>query len=126
MSIPPPPPHPATATPPPKPYATFQRVAYRIIGALAALTGLLQLFFYFFPDLPRCNSDAARTTIGDIFKDKKVELTALTNLRTLTHNTSEKTCQADFKTPTEAGTLSYRIYWKGKNAQVEITKVEGR
>ena len=100
------------------------RVAYAVIAVAAMVIGVVRLLVFFFPGLPACTSDAARTAIGDIFKGKNVELTAVTNQRTLTDGSSEKTCQADFKTPTEAGTLSYRVYWEGKNAQVQITKVD--
>jgi hypothetical protein len=88
------------------------------------LFGLLQIYNAFSPSLPACKSSSAKTTIGDIFKEKNLELTSLTNEKTLTDTSSEITCQVDFMTPAEAGTLFYRIYWQDKAAQIRITKVD--
>jgi hypothetical protein len=97
---------------------------YAAVGAIALLFGLLKIYNAFFPGLPDCTSSSAKTSLGDIFKEKNVELTSLTNEKTLTDTSSERTCQADFMTPAEAGTLFYRIYWQDKAAQILITKVD--
>ena len=94
------------------------------VGAIFLVIGLMQIYSAFFGGLPSCASDAAKTGVGSIFKQKNVELTGLTNQKTLTDTRSEETCQADFMTPAEAGTLAYRIYWQGKDPQIIITKVD--
>jgi len=113
-----------SAAPPAKAQSKLQRVAYAVVGVILFLVGLMRLYFVFFPGLPGCSSDAARSTIIDIYKKKNVEITELSNQRTLTDSSTENTCQADVKTPTQTATLSYRIYWKGKTAEVLITKVD--
>ncbi len=94
------------------------------VGVILLLTGALRAYNAFFPSLPECSSETAKTTIGQIFKDKKVELSTLTNQKSVSDGSEEKTCQAEFTTPAEAGTLSYRIYWQGKEAEVRITAVD--
>jgi hypothetical protein len=97
---------------------------YAVVGLIVAGLGLLQIYNAFFPGLPSCTSDTAGRSIRDIFKQKNVQLTGLTDQKTITESSSEETCQANFVTPAEAGTLYYRIYWKDKSAQILITKVD--
>ena len=94
------------------------------VGVILLAIGFMRAYDSIFPSLPGCTSDSAKTTLGEIFKEKKLELSSLTNQKVLTDSSSEKTCQADFTTPAEAGTLSYRISWKDKEAQVRITNVD--
>ncbi len=109
---------------------TFQQKLLRwtsmVVGVIFVIVGFVRIYNVFSPGLPSCTSDSAKTSIGEIFKQKNVELSSLTNQKTLTDQSSEKTCQADFLTPAEAGTLFYRIFWQNKSAQVLITKVDTR
>jgi hypothetical protein len=107
----------------PQKWAKLQQWAYTILAVVLMLIGAMKIYNVFFPSLPGCASDSTRETLGDIFKQKNLALTTLTNQRMLTDGKSEKTCQADFKTATESGTLTYRIYWQDKNAQIQITEV---
>ena len=97
---------------------------YVVGGVIALLLGVLKIYNVFVPELPDCTSSSVKTSLGDIFKKKNLELTSLTNQKSLTDTSSEKTCQADFMTAAEAGTLFYRIYWEDKSAQILITKVD--
>src|SRR6185503_6883162 len=72
-----------------------------IAGIILFLVGLLRVFVWIFPSLPDCPSDTASQTLRGIFKDKSVELSSLTNLKTVSDGKSEKTCRADFTTPSE-------------------------
>ena len=98
--------------------------AYIVLAVILTLIGFMRIYDWLFPSLPRCASDTATTTIGQIFKAKNLELSSLTNQKALTDSSSERTCQAEFTTPTETGTLEYRIYWQDKSAQIQITKAD--
>ena len=106
----------------------FQQKLYRwvsiAVGVILLVIGGLRAYEAIFPSLPGCTSQTAKTTIGNIFKDKKVELSSLTNQKTVSDGSAEKTCQAEFTTPAEAGTLAYRIYWQDRDAEVRITNVD--
>ena len=97
---------------------------YAFVGLIVACLGLLQIYNAVFPGLPSCTSDTAGRSIRDIFKQKNVQLTSLTDQKTITESSSEETCQANFLTPAETGTLYYRIYWQDKSSQILITKVD--
>ena len=106
----------------------FQQKLYRwvsiAVGLILLVIGALRAYEAIFPSLPGCTSQTAQSTIGKIFKDKNVDLSSLTNQKTVSDGSAEKTCQAEFTTPSEAGTLAYRIYWQGKEAEVRITEVD--
>jgi hypothetical protein len=95
-----------------------------IVGVIFIVIGLTKLYNVFVPSLPGCAADLTNTIIHNIFKDKNLELTGLSNFKTITDTSTEKTCQADFTTPAEAGTLSYQITWQGSSEQVRITNVD--
>ena len=73
--------------------------------------------------LPSCGSDRTTNTLKSIFKGKNVEVSDLTEIKTLTDTYSEKTCQAHVSTPSEQANIDYRIYWDGWSASIIITKV---
>ena len=100
------------------------RWASAAVGLIFLITGALQLYHVYVPALPGCTSDTAKTTLIDIYKKKDVALESVTKQQTLTDGSSEKTCQADIATASEAATLFYRIYWQDKAAQIQITKVD--
>jgi hypothetical protein len=95
-----------------------------LAGVVAMFAGGVQIYKAFVPDLPGCTADTTNAAIHDIFKQKNVELSSLTDFKTLTDTSSEKTCQADFLTPAEKGTINYRISWQDRSALVVITSVD--
>ena len=116
---------PAAAAAPPK---TFMQKALRwfmiVCGVIIGIGGLLKTYKAFSPDLPGCSADATTAAVRNIFKEKNVELSSLTDMKTVTDTSSEKTCQARIETPTERATISYRVSWQGREAQILITKVD--
>lgn len=108
----------------PKTLGKVGRILSLVVGLILMATGLLQVYHVFYPALPGCASNDADLGLRNIFKQKNVELTSISDKKTLTDTSSEETCQASFVTPSEAGTLLYRIYWEGKVAQIQITKVD--
>ena len=66
----------------------------------------------------------SNTLLPVVKKQKNVELTSLTNIKSITDTSSEKTCQADFLTPAETGTIHYQISKQDGSTQLRITKVD--
>jgi hypothetical protein len=113
-----------TAQAPAKQKKVLPRWVTIVAGIAAMIAGGVQIYKAFAPDLPSCTADTTNNAIHDIFKQKNLELTSLTDIKTLTDTSSEKTCTADFLTPAEKGTISYRISWQDRSAQVLITSVD--
>lgn len=92
-----------------------------IAGFIIAALGLVKLSENFM--LPSCASTRSSDTLRSIFKSKDVDVTSITDQKTITDTSSEKTCQAHVKTTNEEANIDYKIYWSGWSAQVMITKV---
>ena len=90
-------------------------------GLIAALIGAAKLFETF--SLPSCESSRSLGAIKSIFKDKNLPEPTLTDPKSLTSTSSEKTCETAYEIPNEKGTLDYRVFWDGWDAKVMITKV---
>jgi hypothetical protein len=95
----------------------FIAIALLISGGFGILKGVDQFM------LPSCGSDRTTKTLKSIFKGKNIEMSDLTDVKTLTDTYSEKTCQAHVTTPGEQANIDYRIYWDGWSASIIITKV---
>jgi len=95
----------------------FVAIALFISGGLGLSKGVNTFL------LPSCDSGRTTDTLKSIFKGKNVEISDLTDVKTLTDTYSEKTCQAHVKTASEEANIDYRIYWDGWTASIVITKV---
>ena len=76
--------------------------------------------------LPTCSSNTASDTLKSIFKSKDVEVTSISDFKSVTDTSSEKTCQAHVETPAELADIDYRIYWEGWTTKVMITEVKAK
>ena len=121
-----------TVTPPPaataEPPKTFTQKATRwfmiACAVIIGIGGLIKTYKVFSPSLPDCAADETTAVIRNIFKQKDVDLRSLTDMKAVTDTSSEKNCQAHIETPTETATISYRVSWQGREAQILITKVD--
>ena len=95
-------------------------------GIILMLSGAIKLVGYFFPSLPSCTSDTATAILRKIFSDKKIAVTNLSGLKTVTDTSSEKTCEGQIETATETAILHYRVYWQNRDVTVMITKVDAK
>jgi hypothetical protein len=116
---------PNPAPPPSKP-GGWQRVSQWVVGIALLITGALGIMWTFntYLFLPACDSDTASATLKSIFKSKDVELTKVSDFKSVTDTSSEKTCQAAIETSDEKATIDYRIFWDGWTATVMITDVQ--
>ena len=120
-------PTPAPSAAPPQ--TTWQKSSRWIMlaaGVILLLSGAIKLIGYFFPSLPSCTADTTTAVLRNIFKQKNVEVVNLTDLKTLTDTSSEKTCEGQIETTTERATILYRVYWQDRDVTVMITKVDAR
>jgi len=123
---------PAATPAPPAPQAPKpgfgQKLAQWVLGIALLITGVLGIMrsFNSYLFLPACDSDTASATLKSIFKSKDVELTKVTDFKTVTDASSEKTCQAAIETSDEQATIDYRIFWDGWTAKVMITDVQNK
>ncbi len=114
----------AAPAPPAKAKPKIPRWLSAVIGVVFLVIGLTRLYNVFYPSLPACDADTATGLIRQIFKEKNVDLTSLTNFKTLTDTSAQKTCQADVLTAKETAVISYQITWQGSKVQVLITHVD--
>ena len=92
-----------------------------IFGIIIAILGVVKLSDTF--TLPSCASTRSSDTLTSIFKSKNVEVSSITDQKTVTDTSSEKTCTAHVKAPNEEANIDYKIFWDGWSAKVMITKV---
>jgi hypothetical protein len=118
------------AVPPaaPAPTTINQRIAKWVpllAGIVVAIIGAAKIVENF--TLPSCESSRSLDTIKSIFKDKNLPEPTLTDAKSVTSTSAEKTCTASYEIPidkgTEKGTLDYKVFWDGWSVKVMITKV---
>jgi hypothetical protein len=88
-----------------------------IAGVIVGIGGVVQLVNAF--TLPDCDAERTIDTLKSMYKDNKVDVTKLSDFKSLTSARSEKTCEARAETPVDNATISYRIFWDGWTAKVE-------
>jgi hypothetical protein len=92
---------------------------------IAGLGGILRGYTNIFT-LPTCESNTSNETLRSIFKSKDVEVSNITDFKSVTDTSSEKTCQAHVETKDELADIGYRIYWEGWTTKVMITDVQAK
>jgi hypothetical protein len=133
---------PTTTTPPPAasptpapaspaeaaPRTFWQKATQWFIAACLIISGGLGILkgYNSFFSLPACASDTAGDTLKSIFKEKNVEITALSDFKSVTDTSAERTCQAHVETPSETADIDYRIYKEGWTTKVMITEVKAQ
>jgi hypothetical protein len=100
-------------------FGWLYRIAGWFIVVVAVLIGAVQLLDLFV--LPECDSKRARDTLQKIFTDRKIELRQLTDIKSLSSTSSEKSCQARAETPEEQALIFYGITWSGWTQEVRIS-----
>ena len=95
--------------------------AYIVLGFVFIAIGAIKVIDAF--TLPSCTAERTDTTIRDIFKSKNVELTKITDMKTVSQTSSERTCTAHVESKDETANIDYKISWNGWTAQVLIATV---
>ena len=63
-------------------------------------------------------------TVRGIFKSKNVQVDTLNDMKLVSETKDERTCSAHIDTPTETGSIGYKINWQDKEARITITAVD--
>ena len=120
---------PAGTTPPaaPPPKTMTQKISRWVLivaGIILMLSGIAKLFGPF--TLPACDTSTASDTLQSIFKERKIEVQRIFNLKTVSSSSSENICTGQVEAPGELATINYRIYWQERTVQVMITEVQSK
>ncbi len=76
--------------------------------------------------MPASVDTSVADVIRDIFKQKDITLTNLSDLKLDNETSSERNCLAHIETASETGTISYPITMQGKEFQVLIANVDAK
>ena len=118
-----------SATPADQPKTFWQKASrwiFAVCGVVIMIGGAMKIYKAASPGLPNCDSATTKTAITDIYKEKNVTLTSLTDMKSITDTSSEKTCQAHLETAGETATVSYRLFFQDGSSKVMITKVDAK
>ena len=74
--------------------------------------------------LPDCDEAATDKTLRDIFEEKNVRLSGLSEMKSVSSTKSERTCTARAEVPGGALNLDYRIDWSGWSKRITITRAD--
>jgi hypothetical protein len=106
------------------PQRKFPRLALRLaavvgIVIVAALLyhGLRDRFF-----LPECNSERAKQTLADVFKQLKLEPVRYEPIGTVSSSKTQVVCNATLPLPDGGSvTVDYSFYWQGSQANMKYS-----
>jgi hypothetical protein len=101
----------------PKPQPKWVRWITIIAGIIIGIGGVTKLVNAF--TLPACDAERIAEVLKSIYKEQKVEITMLSDFKSLTSTSSERTCQVHAETPVDQATIDYRIFWDGWTAKIE-------
>ena len=94
-------------------------IAIPLIGLVAGLLyyGLHDRFF-----LPKCDSDRAKRTLGDILKQLKLEPSRYEPLTTVSSSKTQVVCKATLPLPDGGNVdIDYTFYWQGSQANIRYS-----
>jgi hypothetical protein len=93
-----------------------------LVVAVVAIVGAPRVLTWF--NLPECDDAAMRKALTETLKENKTELDRLSDLKSLSATSSERTCQARADAPGRLLHLEYRIGWSGWTPRVTVTREE--
>ena len=108
----------------PKPTPKWQRWMSVLAGALIAIAAGVKFFGSIWDSnhLPGCDSQDARDTLSDIFKEKKLSPTGYNQVKTVSEANDKVVCQADLAMP-DKGTIhvGYEFFWEGSKREIKYS-----
>ncbi|MBV9704672.1 MAG: hypothetical protein JO163_18235 [Methylobacteriaceae bacterium] len=95
-----------------------------LAGALIAIAAGVKFFGGIWESnhLPGCDSQRARDTLSDIFKEKKLSPTGYNQVKTVSEANDKVVCQADLAMP-DKGTIhvEYEFFWEGPKREIKYS-----
>jgi len=113
----------AAPRPTAKPVRWYTKAVYGVASIVFIIVTVAKVYDFFFPSLPSCDGKVARETISQILEREKLAAASYDQMRMLSKSEHELRCGARLKMSDGAlMAITYRIFWKGKEAFVEITQ----
>ena len=78
------------------------------------------------PFLPPCESPQAAESLRNIYKERNVVISGISDQNTLTSTATENTCSARLQMPSEQMEINYRLFWDGKTRRIEATPAKSQ
>lgn len=107
-------------------YKTFSKWFLIACGAIIGVLGLVRMYHAFTPQMPACSASETGGVIRNIFTQKNITLTKLSDMTQVNETSAERNCQAHIETDAETATIFYRITLDGKEFKVLIVKVDAK
>jgi len=76
--------------------------------------------------LPSCESKRTAESLQNIFKERKIAINRIYDLKTVTSTPDERTCTGQVEAPGELATINFRVFRKDNITQVLITEVKSQ
>ncbi|HEX4768890.1 MAG TPA: hypothetical protein VH414_21705 [Lichenihabitans sp.] len=112
------------APPPAKPVPKWQRWLTIFVGIVVMITGAVRVANYFVTkdNLPACDSRRAKDTLSDAFKEKKLNPTSYSEIKTISSSNDLVECEATLPAG-DQGTLDvqYKFVRSDAGQQIQYT-----
>jgi hypothetical protein len=99
-------------------------MAFRLLGLpiLAVMAVYLFNGLRDYVELPQCDSDRAKKSLGEVLKELKLEPARYDPIKTVTSNKQEVVCNAVLPLPDGANVVAdYTFYWQGNKANMKYS-----
>jgi hypothetical protein len=97
-----------------------------VCAAIVGVLGLVKMYHAFSPQMPDCSASETGGVIRNIFTQKNITLTKLSDMTQVNETSAERNCSAHIETNEETATIFYRITLENKEFKVLITKVDAK
>jgi hypothetical protein len=100
------------------------RMAFRILGLpiLAVMAVYLFNGLRDYVELPQCDSDRAKQSLGKVLKELNLEPVRYQPIKTVTSSKQEVVCNAVLPLPDGANVVAdYTFYWQGNKANMKYS-----
>ena len=107
-------------------YQTVSKWFMIVCAAIVGVLGLVKMYHAFVPEMPSCSASETGGVIRNIFTQKNITLTKLSDMTQVNETSAERNCSAHIETNDETATIFYRITLENNEFKVLITKVDAK
>jgi hypothetical protein len=101
-----------------------RRLAFRLLGLPIVAAVAVYLFYGLrgYVVLPQCDSERAKQSLSEVFKQLKLEPLRYEPIKTISSNKDEVVCNAALPLPDGATVVAdYSFYWQGSKANMKYS-----
>jgi len=106
------------------PRGQTRRMAFRLLGLPILAVAAVYLFngLKDYVELPQCDSERAKQTLAQVFKELNLEPVRYEPIKTISSSKSEVVCNAVLPLPDGATVVAdYTLYWQGNNVNIKYS-----